>query len=105
MEPGAEAARAVQDALPLLQRADLVTILAVAEGRRVGSEEDAGADIARHLARHDVRAEVIHVPASGRAAQAVIADEARFLGADLVVMGGYGHSRFSEWIFGGVTRT
>jgi nucleotide-binding universal stress UspA family protein len=102
--PEREATRAVHDALPLLQGAELVTILAVAEGSNINGEEDAGADIARHLARHDVKTEVKHVPASGRAPQTVIADEARYLGADLIVMGGYGHSRLSEWIFGGVTR-
>ncbi len=102
--PEKEATRAAHDALPMLQGAELVTILAVAEGGGIDGEADAGADIARHLARHGVNAEVKHVPASGRAVQAVIADEARYLGADLVVMGGYGHSRLSEWVFGGVTR-
>jgi nucleotide-binding universal stress UspA family protein len=102
--PEREATRAVHDALPLLQQAELVTILAIAEGGRINGEEDAGADIARHLARHRVNAEVKHVPAGGRTAQSVIADEARYLGADLIVMGGYGHSRLSEWVFGGATR-
>jgi nucleotide-binding universal stress UspA family protein len=102
--PERETTRAVHDALPLLQGADLVTILVVAEGRRINGEEEAGADIARHLARHYVKTEVKHVPSGGRTAQLVIADEARYLGADLIVMGGYGHSRLSEWIFGGVTR-
>jgi nucleotide-binding universal stress UspA family protein len=99
-----EAARAVHDALPLLRGAELVTILAVAEKPLVNGEQDAGADIARHLARHDIKTEVKHVPANGRMVQTVITDEARYLGADLIVMGGYGHSRLSEWIFGGVTR-
>jgi nucleotide-binding universal stress UspA family protein len=102
--PEREATRAVHDALPLLQGSELVTILAVAEGSNINGEEDAGADIARHLARHDIKTEVKHVPASGRTVRAVIADEARYLGADLIVMGGYGHSRLSEWVFGGVTR-
>jgi nucleotide-binding universal stress UspA family protein len=102
--PERETTRAVHDALPLLHGADLVTILVVAEGRNINGEEDAGADIARHLARHDVKTEVKHVPSGGRTAQLVIADEARYLGADLIVMGGYGHSRLSEWILGGVTR-
>jgi nucleotide-binding universal stress UspA family protein len=102
--PEREATRAVHDALPLLQDAELVTILSVAEGSKINDEQDAGADIARHLARHNVKAEVKYVPSNGRTAQAVIVDEARYLGADLIVMGGYGHSRLSEWIFGGVTR-
>jgi nucleotide-binding universal stress UspA family protein len=102
--PVREATRAVHDALPLLQGADLVTILAVAEGGNISGEEDVGADIARHLARHDIKTDVKHVPSGGRTAQMVIADEARYLGADLIVLGGYGHSRLSEWAFGGVTR-
>ncbi|MCA3564448.1 MAG: universal stress protein [Methylocystis sp.] len=102
--PEREATRAVHEALPLLQGAELVTILAVAEGTRIHGEEDAGADIARHLARHGVKTEVKHVPSSGRTAQAVIKDEARYAGAELIVMGGYGHSRLSQWILGGVTR-
>jgi nucleotide-binding universal stress UspA family protein len=102
--PEREATRAVHEALPLLQGAELVTILAVADGARIDGEEDAGADIARHLARHSVKTEVKHVPASGRTAQAVIKDEARYAGAELIVMGGYGHSRLSQWILGGVTR-
>jgi nucleotide-binding universal stress UspA family protein len=102
--PEREATRAVHDALPLLRDADKVTILVVAEGGSMNGEEDPGADIARHLARHRVNAEVKHVPVGGRTSQNVIADEARYLGADLIVMGGYGHSRLSEWVFGGVTR-
>jgi nucleotide-binding universal stress UspA family protein len=102
--PEREATRAVHDALPLLRDAELVSIIAVAEGSTINGEEDAGADIARHLARHGVNVEVKHVPANGRTAHAVIVDEARYLGAGLIVMGGYGHSRLSEWVFGGVTR-
>jgi nucleotide-binding universal stress UspA family protein len=101
--PEREATRAVHDALPLMKSADEVSVLAVVSNGG-GSEENPGADIARHLARHDVAAKVNQVPAGGRAAAAVIADQARYLEAEMVVMGGYGHSRFSEWIFGGATR-
>jgi nucleotide-binding universal stress UspA family protein len=102
--PEREATRAVNDALPLLRGAEMVTILAVAEGRGINGEKDPGTDIAHHLARHDVKTEVKHVPANGRTAQSVVLDEARYCGADLIVMGGYGHSRLSEWLFGGVKR-
>lgn len=102
--PTREIARCLHDALPLLQAAELVTVLAVAEGSKISKEKDAGTDIARHLARHDVKAEVRHVPSGGHTIKEVIIEETRYLGADLVVMGGYGHSRLSEWIFGGVTR-
>jgi nucleotide-binding universal stress UspA family protein len=84
--PQREATRVVHDAMPMMRGADLVTILAVAESGNATGEEDAGADIARHLARHDIKADVKHVPAGGRTTQAVISDEARYLGADLIVL-------------------
>ena len=100
-----EAARAVHDALPLLPGAEDVVILVV-DGRDLGTRvgEHPGADVAAHLARHEVRARVKGVR-SGRAATAELilaqADEER---ADLLVMGGYGHSRLREMLVGGVTR-
>ena len=61
-------------------------------------------DIARHLDRHGTKIEV-HMPESGdRAVSEVILDQARRISADLVVMGGYGHSRAREWVLGGATR-
>jgi nucleotide-binding universal stress UspA family protein len=63
-----------------------------------------GDDMARHLARHDMTVDVKHVPSNGESIHAVLLNEARYLGADLLVMGGYGHSRTGEWLFGGVTR-
>ena len=60
-------------------------------------------DIARHLDRHGTKIEV-HMPESGdRAVSEVILDQARRISADLVVMGGYGHSRAREWVLGGAT--
>jgi nucleotide-binding universal stress UspA family protein len=98
-----EATRAVHDALPLLKQAEMVRIVTVVGSSGQG-EEDPGADIARHLARHDVTVDVKQVPGGGNTAARLVMDEARYFGADLVVMGGYGHSRLSEWIMGGVTR-
>jgi nucleotide-binding universal stress UspA family protein len=62
-----------------------------------------GADIARHLDRHGVEVELRHVPDWDRTSDALL-NEVRQLNADLVVVGAYGHSRFCEWIIGGVTR-
>lgn len=99
-----EAARAVNDALPLLLGAKEVAVLVVAPerlGGRVGATP--GADIAAHLARHGVKVEVKTMPAArisiGDAILAAIADES----SDLLVMGGYGHSRLREMILGGTT--
>jgi nucleotide-binding universal stress UspA family protein len=101
--PERESARAVNDALPLLQSAEQVRILVVDTGSS-GPEANPGDDMARHLARHGVNVEVKHVPGSGEPVQRIILKEGEYLGADLIVMGGYGHSRTGEWLFGGVTR-
>lgn len=99
----AEAARAVHDAFPFLARAARVTVLAVnPETELTGrwSEEE----IARHLARHGF--EVTIDRASSREVDAgnLLLNFAADNGADLLVMGGYGHSRLREFVFGGVTR-
>ena len=101
-----EAARAVNDALPLLQQAKLVTVLAVNPKHGINGHGDVpAADIALHLARHGVKAEAAHTVANdipeGEALLSYIAD----IGVDLIVAGAYGHSRAREMVFGGVTRT
>jgi nucleotide-binding universal stress UspA family protein len=100
-----EAARAVNDALPFLRLATSVTILVVdAERRPSQLGEQPGADIATHLARHSVKVEVRQVHGGGLATGDVILSQASDEGTDLVVMGGYGHSRFREMVLGGATR-
>ena len=94
-----ESTRAVHDALPLLQRAKSVRIMEV----NPAGKHIAGADIATHLARHGVRAEVGSVSAEDMKAGDIILSRAADLGADLLVMGAYGHSRLREYTFGGVT--
>lgn len=99
-----EAARAVGEALPFLHRATEVAVAIVEEhgaGEQLG--EDVGADIGRYLSRHDIKAEIRKISGWGSVSDA-LANEARQFQADLVVMGGYGHSRFREWALGGVTR-
>ena len=101
----APAARALGDALPLLRRAERVS-LAVVDPERLGGRvgEQPGADMAAHLARHGVKVEVQAVPSGGLATADVLLDLAADTGADLLVMGGYGHSRLRELAFGGTTR-
>lgn len=99
-----EAAHAVAEALPILRRAQHVVVGLVEEGkasRQYGSEP--GADIGRYLSRHDVRAEVRMINGWTDSGAALL-DNAKGTGADLIVMGGYGHSRVGELVFGGVTR-
>jgi len=100
-----EAARAVAEAIPFLERATKVTILTVDPDRRKG--DGAGeptADIARHVSRFGAPVEVTIAQSEGRDVSEVILDRARRFSADLIVMGGYGHSRAREWIIGGATR-
>jgi nucleotide-binding universal stress UspA family protein len=102
--PSREAARAVTDAIPLLQRADSVHVMAV--NPKAGEHGTVpGADIGLYLARHGVRVEV----KTDHGAEIDVGNEllsrAADLDADLIVMGGYGHSRLKEWVLGGATRT
>jgi nucleotide-binding universal stress UspA family protein len=97
------AARAAGDAMPFLQRAKSVDVVIV--GDQIKSREIAGADIAQHLARHGVKVEVKELVAPDMDAANVILSHAADTSADFLVMGGYGHSRLREFIFGGVTRS
>lgn len=101
--PGAEAARALHDALPLLHLASRVDVVAVDPPE--GTEAElALADVATHLARHGVRARVAVLESRGRPVADVLVEHARAMPATLLVAGGYGHSRLREWVMGGVTR-
>lgn len=98
-----EATRAVNDALPILQRAQKVTVLSVDPGsdpdRRIPS-----ADMTLHLARHGIRAVAAQTRGADIAVGDVLLSYAADLGADLIVAGGYGHTRFREMVLGGATR-
>lgn len=101
-----EAARAVNDALPLIAAAETATVLAVnPRGGVDGHGEEPGADIARHLARHGVAVRVEHTDSGGLREGDVLLNRAAELSADLLVIGAYGHSRLREMVLGGVTRT
>ena len=101
-----EAIRAVADALPLLARAEAVEVSVVEDQHHAaGHEQKPGADIARHLARHGAQVEVRHRSSGGDAVGHLLLSQAVSFGADLVVMGAYGHSHLTEGVFGGVTRT
>lgn len=101
-----ESARALNDALPLLAAAEQVTVLSINPVRGIAGDGDLpSADIALHLARHGVRAEAAYTHAEDIGVGDVILSRAADLGADLIVMGGYGHSRARELVLGGATRT
>jgi len=101
-----EATRALNDAMPLLRGAKIVTVLAVNPRHGIEGHGDVpAADIALHLARHGVRAEAAHTIARDISEGDALLSYAADIGADLIVSGGYGHSRAREMVFGGVTRT
>jgi nucleotide-binding universal stress UspA family protein len=97
------AARAVADAMPLLVRAKATEVLTVAS-EPAKSDEMPGADMAHHLARHGVRVEVDSIVSVETDVAGTILSHAADISADLLVMGGYGHSRLREFVLGGVTR-
>jgi len=97
----AEGARAVNAALPLLERADKVTIISV--GLDNSLIQDSAKDLADQLVWHGVCAVIESMPAD-RSAGEIISDKAKLDGYDLIVMGAFTHSRLIQIILGGVTR-
>jgi nucleotide-binding universal stress UspA family protein len=98
-----EAARAVNDALPLLRRAQKVTVLSVDPGDHP-DQRIPGADITLHLARHGVNAVADQTRGADISVGDVLLSRAADVGADLIVCGAYGHSRLREMVLGGATR-
>ncbi len=100
-----EATRALSEADDLLEFAEQVTVVTVdAKPKMFGHGDQPGANIAAHLSRRGLPADVRNVDSMGRSASLAIMEEAETLNADLVVMGGYAHSRLRELVFGGATR-
>lgn len=101
----AEATRAAAAALPFLQRADKVH-LAVINPDRLSElvDEPVGNDMALYLSRHGIKVELVRERTERPEGEALLA-LARDVGAGLLVAGAFGHSRYREWILGGVTRT
>ncbi|WP_188055995.1 universal stress protein [Sphingosinithalassobacter sp. CS137] len=95
-----EAEEALQAAVPLLALAENVTLVEVDDG----SVRVPAAEAARYLARHGIEPVVRRVEAGGRRAGDVLLGEVVNQRAAYLVMGGYGHSRMVEAVFGGVTR-
>ncbi len=100
-----EAARATFDALPFLKQAESVEILSIdPPGMPRQAPALAGADLAAALARHDVNVTLTTEEKGDLSVAAIIENRLSDDSIDLLVMGGYGHSRWWEMLFGGVTR-
>jgi nucleotide-binding universal stress UspA family protein len=98
------AARAIGDAAPLLARAKLVEIVAANGAAQSQPVVNGGERIARRFARFGVDASFRRLPGDGDAANLLLSHAAD-ASADMIVAGGYGHSRLREALMGGVTRT
>jgi len=101
-DDSAPAARAVHDSLSLIAEAQRVAVVAVRD-----TDDEAAADpcaeICQHLRRHGVQAESVLLRKNGAKVSDMLLGHATDSGCDLLVMGSYGHSRWREFIFGGVT--
>ncbi|MHB8912467.1 MAG: universal stress protein, partial [Lysobacter sp.] len=99
--PTRDATRALHDALPLLRSAESVDVVEVdPQAGEKGDGSQPGADIATHLARHGLKVRVVVQARAGETVAKVLLQHAQQSGADMVVAGGYGHSRFREWMLG-----
>jgi nucleotide-binding universal stress UspA family protein len=95
-----ESARALREGLEFIEQASRTVVLVVDPP----TDGMPCADLKAHLAHHDVVAEIVTAASEDRPIAEIILDEARRISADLVIMGGYGHARLREQVFGGATR-
>ncbi|WP_424628477.1 universal stress protein [Bradyrhizobium sp. SYSU BS000235] len=98
------AARAVADAMPILERAETVHVVTVLN-EKVFDITRKTHEIGTYLARHNVNVEIHEIDAAGQHIGRVLEDFANKLHLDLLVMGAYAHSRLRELVLGGATRS
>jgi nucleotide-binding universal stress UspA family protein len=99
-----ESRRALSDAMPFLVTAQEVVVVEVAVPDDVHHAEARTAAVVTGLKRHGVNASARVIPAEPALVTIELNQAAQAIGADLLVAGGFGHSRLGEWFFGGVTR-
>lgn len=102
-----EASRAIFDAIPVMKMADNVRIFWFNPAKDIEIDEDTatpGSLLAKILARHDIKAEASYSVSNDIGIGDELLSRSADVGSDLLVMGGYGHSRFREMVMGGATR-
>lgn len=103
-DASARAARAVNDAMGILKAAGAVEVLAIGSQKELAHEVP-GAELAPHLARHGVNVTVKNLVPGSDGIAGTLREQAALIGADLIVMGAFNHSRMREWVLGGVTES
>jgi len=98
------AARAISDAVPILELAKKVRVVTVVNEKALDTKRS-GEELAKNLARHGIDVVLDKVDAKGRAIGAVLESYTVSHKADLLVMGAYGHSRLREFVLGGATQS
>jgi len=96
------ATRAIGDAMPVLEKAKQVDLVIVA-AKEPKTNEISGADMGQHLARHGIKVDVKRITSPDIDTASTILSYAADASSNLIVMGGYGHSRLREFVLGGVT--
>ena len=104
-KPSPQASRALHDALPFLRQARAVEVIEVGEPDQEASSPNAEKTLLAHLSRHGIGAHFIRREGFHLHSALPIMQHAALTGADLIVAGGYSHSRAREQVLGGVTRS
>lgn len=100
----ATSARAAHDALPVIEKSQEIEIVSVMLGNNMDQIDEGGRALAESFSRHGLKARYHSIPSGGNEVANALLSHASDAGADLLVMGGYGHSRVREFILGGATR-
>jgi nucleotide-binding universal stress UspA family protein len=98
------ATRAIADSMPFLRKAKKVEVVMVS-AKAASNDEIAGVDLGQHLARHGLQVDVKRITSPDIDVTSTILSYAADSSADMIVMGGYGHSRLREFVLGGVTKS
>lgn len=103
-DASARAARAINDAMPILKAAAAVEVVAIGTAKEL-SHTVPGAELAPHLARHGLNVSVKNLVVQPNGIADTLREQASLFNADLMVMGAFNHSLVREWVLGGVTQS